>query len=134
GLGAVAEVERPRALSISPDGRRLLFVQDRDTSDIWLLDLDERVPLRVTTGRQPMPYWEDATPQLSPDGTTVAYVDEGRVWLAPAAGGPPMAFVDAADVAWGGARWISNESLVVPVEGGDFTRLAVVALGDPTPR
>jgi len=133
-LEAIAEVERPRSLSISRDGRRLLFVQDRDTSDIWLLDLEERVPLRVTTGRQPMPYWEDATPQLSPDGTTVAYVDEGRVWLAPAAGGPPRAFVDAADGAWGGAKWISNESLVVPVEDGDFTRLAVVALGDPTPR
>ncbi len=133
-LEAIAEVERPRSLSISADGLRLLFVQDRDTSDVWLLDLDERVPLRVTTGRQPMPYWEDASPQLSPDGTTVAYVDEGRLSLVPAAGGPPRPFVEVADVAWGGPRWISDAALVVPVDEGEYTRLAAVSRGDPAPR
>jgi dipeptidyl aminopeptidase/acylaminoacyl peptidase len=133
-LEAIAEVERPRSLSISSDGRRLLFVQDRDTSDVWLLDLDERVPLRVTTGRGPMPYWEDASPQLSPDGTTVAYVDEGRLLLVAAAGGPPASLAEVADVAWGGPRWISDDALVVPVEDGEYTRLAVVSWSDPAPR
>lgn len=133
-LEAIAEVERPRSLSISSDGRRLLFVQDRDTSDVWLLDLDERVPLRVTTGRQPMPYWEDASPQFSPDGTTVAYVDGGRLSLVAAAGGPPSPLAEVADVAWGGPRWLSDEALVLPVEEGEYTRLAVVSRSDPTPR
>ena len=133
-LEAIAEVERPRSLSISSDRRRLLFVQDRDTSDVWLLGLDDREPLRVTTGRQPMPFWEDASPQLSPDGSTVAYVDEGRLVLVAAAGGPPAPLAEVADVAWGGPKWISDEALVVPVEDGEYTCLAVVSRSDPTPR
>ena len=28
-----------------------------------------------------MPYWEDTQPRLSPDGSQVAYADEGHVWL-----------------------------------------------------
>ena len=47
-------------------------------------------PQRVTTGRDPMPYWEDTAPQLSPDGTRVAYAEEGAVKLAPTDGGPPV--------------------------------------------
>lgn len=133
-LEAIAAVERPRSLSISSDRRRLLFVLDRDTSDVWLLPLQSPIPLRVTTGRPPAPYWEDARPQLSPDGTTVAYVDDGRVSLVAAEGGPPDALCEAADVAWGGPKWISDESLVVPVEVGEFTRLAVVDRVDPAPR
>jgi hypothetical protein len=46
-LEAVAATERPRSLAIGRDGRTAIFVQDRDTSDVWSLDLDERVPRRV---------------------------------------------------------------------------------------
>jgi dipeptidyl aminopeptidase/acylaminoacyl peptidase len=133
-LEAIAETERPRSLTTSADGRRLVFVQDRDTSDVWLLDLAERVPLRLTTGRQPTPYWEDATPRLSPDGSTLAFEDAGRIWLAPTGGGPPTALVEAADVAWGGPTWASDTTLVVPSEDGGFTRLVVVDAAAPNPR
>ena len=34
-------------------------------------------PQRLTTGREPMPYWEDTAPRLSPDGARVAYAEEG---------------------------------------------------------
>ena len=42
-----------------------------------------RVPQRLTTGRDPMPYWEDTAPRLSPDGSQVAYADGGHVWVVP---------------------------------------------------
>ena len=82
-LEAVAATERPRSLVLGPDRRRALFVQDRETSDVWLLDLADAVPRRVTTGRDPMPFWEDTAPQLSPDGMHVAYAEGGAVKLVP---------------------------------------------------
>jgi dipeptidyl aminopeptidase/acylaminoacyl peptidase len=81
-----------------------------------------------------MPYWEDATPQLSPDGSTVAYVDGDSVWLVPAPGGPATRLVEAADPAWGGPRWLSDDRLVILVESGGTTRIALVDIADPHSR
>ncbi len=39
-LEAVAATERPRSLTMGADGRTAVFIQDRDTSDVWLLELD----------------------------------------------------------------------------------------------
>jgi hypothetical protein len=132
-LKAIAATDRPRSLSVSEDRRLLAFVQDRgDTSDVHVLDLDESLPRRLTTGHVPTPYWEDAAPRLSPDGLMLAYVDEGRVWLVSASGGAPSALVDSADIAWGGPEWVSDERLVVPVEDGEYTRLVVMHVRDGT--
>ena len=114
-LEAVAATERPRSLVLGPDRRRAVFVQDRETSDVWLLDLADAVPRRVTTGRDPMPFWEDTAPQLSPDGTHVAYAEEGAVKLAPADGGPPRTLLAEA----GSPLWIDDATLLVSVERAD---------------
>jgi dipeptidyl aminopeptidase/acylaminoacyl peptidase len=131
-LEAVAATHRPRSLTIGPDRRRAVFIEDRDTSDVWLIDLEAGTPPeRLTTGRDPAPYWEDASPYLSPDGSTVAYVDEGHVWLAPTAGGPPRKLV-----AGGSPRWVGDDRLIVTIEREEdrTTRLAVVETSDPWPR
>ena len=49
-LEAIAATERPRSLTLGADRRHAVFIQDRDTSDVWLLDLEEpsRVPRRLT--------------------------------------------------------------------------------------
>ena len=41
-LEAIAATERPRSLTLGADGATAVFIQDRDTSDVWLLDLGER--------------------------------------------------------------------------------------------
>ena len=61
-----------------------------------------------------MPYWEDTEPRLSPDGSTVAYADEGSVWVVAAAGGPPRKLAEA-----GSPVWLGNDRLVVSVERED---------------
>lgn len=127
-LEAIAATERPRSLTIAADGRTVAFIQDRDTSDVWLLDLAGVVPQRLTTGRDPMPYWEDTEPRISPDGTQVAYADQGAVWIAAAAGGPPRKLAEA-----GSPVWLGNDRLVVSVEREDTSRLAVLELADPWP-
>ena len=88
-------------------------------------------PEQLTTGRDPAPYWEDTSPRLSPDGTTVAYGDDGHVWVVPAAGGPPRKLAEG-----GSPRWIDDRRLVITVERDDATttRLAVMDVDDPWPR
>jgi dipeptidyl aminopeptidase/acylaminoacyl peptidase len=130
-LEAIAATERPRSLELAPDGRILVFIQDRDTSDLWTLSLDSTRddPRRLTTGRDPAPYWEDTTPAVSPDGSRVAYADDGVIWLASVAGGPPQRVLDA-----GSPVWLDERRLVVSVERDDTSRLAVLDVEDPWPR
>jgi dipeptidyl aminopeptidase/acylaminoacyl peptidase len=132
-LEAIAHTPRPRSLSVGRDGRRAVFIEDGDDrSDVWLLDLEDGgAPRRLTTGRDPMPYWEDTTPRLSPDGTTVAYVDGDHVWLVAAAGGPPRRLVEG-----GSPLWVGDGRLLIEVEREEdrTTRLAIVEPGVPWPR
>jgi len=128
-LEAVAATERPRSLTVGADGRTAVFIQDRDTSDVWLLDLADRLPRRLTTGRDPMPYWEDTQPRLSPDGSLVAYADRGHVWLVPTVGGPPRKLVDG-----GSPAWLGDDRLVVSVERDDTWRLAAVGAEEAWPK
>ena len=128
-LEAIAATERPRSISLGADGRTLVFIQDRDTSDVWSLDLDGGEPRRLTTGRDPMPYWEDTTPTISPDGATVAYADQGWVWLVPLAGGPPRKLVEA-----GSPVWLDAQRLLVSIDRDDCSRLAIVAVEDAWPQ
>jgi dipeptidyl aminopeptidase/acylaminoacyl peptidase len=128
-LDAIAATERPRSISLGADGRTLVFIQDRETSDIWLLDLEQGKPRRLTTGRDPMPYWEDTTPTISPDGATVAYADQGWVWLVAAAGGPQRKLVEGSSPVWLDAR-----RLLVSIDRDDCSRLTVVSVEDAWPQ
>ena len=129
-LEAVAATRRPRSLTVGGDRRRAVFIEDGDTSDVWLLDLDgDGPPERLTTGRDPMPFWEDVPPRLSPDGTTVAYADGGHIWLVPVAGGPSRRLTEGTKPVW-----LDGTRLVLEVERGDTTRLAVAGTEDAWPR
>ena len=81
-------------------------------------------PHRLTTGRDPAPYWEDTQPRLSPDGSRVAFADQGNVWLVATEGGPPRKLVEG-----GSPVWLGDDRLVVSVEREDTSRLAVVDVG-----
>jgi dipeptidyl aminopeptidase/acylaminoacyl peptidase len=128
-LEAIAATERARDISLGRDGTTVVFIQDRDTSDVWTMDLGDRVPHRLTTGRDPMPYWEDTAPALSPNGSVLVYADQGAVWLVPLAGGPPRKLLDAASPVW-----LDDRRLVVSLERDDTSRLAVLEIDDPWPR
>jgi dipeptidyl aminopeptidase/acylaminoacyl peptidase len=128
-LEAIAQTPRPHALTVRAS--RAVFIQaEAETSDVWLLDLEgDGAPERLTTGREPVAYWDDTQPRLSPDGATVAYAEGGHVWLVPTAGGPPRRLVEG-----GSPVWIDDARLVIGVERDDTTRLAVVDVADPWPR
>jgi dipeptidyl aminopeptidase/acylaminoacyl peptidase len=136
-LEAIAHTPRPRSLTVAADGRTAVFIEDRDTSDLHVLDLDDprAEPEALTTGRGVQPFWEDTQPRISPDGTTVAYGDDGHVWLVPIAGDrPPRKLVEG-----GGPVWLDDRRLLVGIEHEDETtrktsRLTIVDVADPFPR
>jgi dipeptidyl aminopeptidase/acylaminoacyl peptidase len=136
-LEAIAHTARPRSLTVSRDGRTAVFVEDRDTSDLYVLDLEDPAakPERLTTGRDLAPFWEDTQPRISPDGTTVAYGDAGHVCLVPITGGVPRRLVEG-----GGPIWLDDARLIIGIEHVEddettrSSRLAVVDIADPFPR
>ena len=127
-LEAVAATERPRDVAIGPDGRTAAFIWDRDTSDIWTIDVPSGTMSRLTTGRGLVAYWEDTRPAISPDGARVAYGDQGRIWVVPIEGGPPTAVIEGGDPVW-----TPDGLLLVSVERERCTVLVQVDPDDPWP-
>ena len=127
-LEAVAATERPRDLDLSPDSTHASLIIDRDTSDVWVLDLSTSVARRLTTGRDPAPSWEDTAPVWSPDGRHIAYADQGAVWVVASQGGPPRRLAEV-----GSPVWLDPARLVVSFEHARSTGLAVLPLDDPLP-
>ncbi len=112
-LDAIAATERVRSLAVSPDGTSLAYVHDRDGSDIWVVELGSVTsqPRRMTTSRAPALYWEDTAVRWSPDGTRLAFADEGSVMVVPVAGGVPSILAEASDPVW-----VDDDSLLAVVE------------------
>ncbi|MCR4391570.1 MAG: hypothetical protein NUV94_02035 [Candidatus Acetothermia bacterium] len=64
-----ALIARP---AVSPDGRRIAFVSNRDGPwDLYLLDLETRQVKRLT---ETDPEWLEDTPEFSPDGRFLMFV------------------------------------------------------------
>lgn len=125
-LEAIAAVERPHDLAVSPDGSAVAFILNRDMSDVWVVPVTGGHPTRLTTHRQLTPFWEDTTPAWSPDGKHIAYVREGDVWVVPSRGGAVRKLHEAGDPVW-----VDDETLLVTVDRDDETRLATMKLDDP---
>lgn len=127
-LEAVVAVERPHDATVSPDGARVAFLLDRDTTDLWVLPTAGGPAERLTTGRPLTAFWEDTAPAWSPDGSRLAYAEGDAVWVV-AAGGLPRRLVEA-----GSPLWLDAGHLAGTVERAEVTRLAMFAADDPWPR
>jgi dipeptidyl aminopeptidase/acylaminoacyl peptidase len=133
----------------SPDSRRLAFVSarhpDRDHDhavDIFVADADGGAPVQVTPGGGVC-----ALPAWSPDGRSIAYLGyadaadsphNSRLWLVPAAGGPPrcltasldrdLAITETAEPIW----QTDGSAIVVGVQDRGTTGVIQVQVADGT--
>lgn len=112
--------DTPAGLSLSPDGRRLLFARLRNVSQLW----------KVGAEGTARPVFQEEVlrayvPSFSPDGKWMAFAVEtqGRnrtFWMMPAEGGAAMAVANDAGQKEGGTSWTTEgELLYNAVEGGE---------------
>ncbi|MGI8783405.1 MAG: protein kinase domain-containing protein [Acidobacteriota bacterium] len=88
--------------SLSPDGRSVVFVSNRDGQyDLWVGLVTGGNPVRITRDSN-----LESRPRWSPDGSRIAYArmnDSGLqdIWIVPALGGPTRRILsNAADPGW----------------------------------
>jgi dipeptidyl aminopeptidase/acylaminoacyl peptidase len=94
-LELVVGLHRVRHHRLSPDGRSIAFIWDRDDlSDVYLMPTAGGWPQRISMDRGAAAYWDDEFPQWSPDGRHLAYTNDGHVFIAPVAGGLPKKITD----------------------------------------
>ena len=120
------------AVTLSPDGKQLLMVADAaGTENLWLFPLDElsredRVPKQLTSTDG-----AKGSPQFSPDGKTVYYLDAGGIVSIPVEGRTPKSLAVSAamevdfdaekavvfDQAWG---WLRTHFHDPAMNGADW--------------
>jgi Tol biopolymer transport system component len=65
---------------LSPDGGRILFTQPigfEEGEELWIADVDGSDPQRIAEGL----HWREPSPTWSPDGSAIAFVRDGDVWM-----------------------------------------------------
>jgi Tol biopolymer transport system component/DNA-binding winged helix-turn-helix (wHTH) protein len=127
--------------SVSPDGRYVVFVSNRagGAFNVWRMDADGGNPLRLTSGRG------ENFPHVTADGRWVVYATVGggkdaAVWKVSIDGGEPVRLTSR-PASWpfvspdgksfvctyGEGQFSASGLAVVPIEGGEPTRVYEVA-------
>ena len=124
GAAALARARRrppPRRLHPGPRHVRRLAARPRAI----------RARERLTTGRDPMPYWEDTEPRLSPDGDAGRLRRGGPRLRRPRRRRPAARLLGEA----GSPVWVDDAHAASSRSSAtDESRLAVVDVADPWPR
>ncbi len=112
--------------AFSPDGKRVVFVVSRaGKTSLWMRSLDktDAVELAGTSGAF-FPFW-------SPDGNTIGFFANGKLWRMDANGGPPVTICDAPNGR--GASWGAGDViLLAPQIGSPILRVSAAG-GAPAP-
>lgn len=118
-----APLYRNGSPALSPDGTRLAFVASREgKTSLWLRQLDklDATGLAGTEGAY-YPFW-------SPDGNSIGFFANGRLWRMDANGGSPIPICNAPD-ARGGTWGVGGVILL----NADSTSLVRVSAAGGTP-
>jgi Tol biopolymer transport system component len=133
-----ALLNRNGPAAFSPDGKRIAFVASRDGKlSLWVRSLDKVDPVELpdTTGAF-FPFW-------SPDGNSIGFFSNGKLWRMAANGGTPVALCDAPNgrgASWGAgdvilfAPQIGSPLLRVPASGGKPEKVTVQPQGTESHR
>jgi eukaryotic-like serine/threonine-protein kinase len=86
-------------LSLSPDGRQMVFVTGGPDGGVYLRSLDSPELKRLETGgRIRAPFW-------SPDSKMIGFYQDNKLKTIPAAGGPVQTLCDGATLPGTGGTW-----------------------------
>ncbi len=134
-LSLITAVNRVRNHQLSPDGREISFIWDREElSDVYVIPNFSGWPDRISTQRAAVAYWSDELPRWSPDGRWLAFTMDGHVHVVPATGGLPRKISDFASAAFAPVWMPDNNQLIVSVERQDKTQLLLTDKDGRWPR
>ncbi|MBL8101851.1 MAG: S9 family peptidase [Anaerolineales bacterium] len=133
-LSLLTSLERIRSHSLSSQGQ-IACIKDGEThSDVYTMSAKGSWLSRITTERALAAYWDDETPEWSPDGKWLAFGIKGHVHIVPHDGGLPKRITDFA-VAASGPRWMPDSNgLIVTVERYDTDQLLLTDREGSWPR
>ncbi|HET7442230.1 MAG TPA: protein kinase [Terriglobales bacterium] len=112
-----APLYRNGSPALSPDGTRIAFVASREGKmTLWVRSLDklEANELQGTEGAY-FPFW-------SPDGHSLGFFANGKLWRADANGGSLVAICNAPEGR--GASWSSGNEIVFDGDGNTMSRIS----------
>jgi Tol biopolymer transport system component len=133
-LSLLTSLERIRSHSLSSQGQ-IACIKDGETlSDVFTMSANGSWLSRITTDRPLAPYWDDETPEWSPDGKWLAFGIKGHVHIASRDGSLPQKITDFAVVA-SSPRWMPDSNgLIVTVERNDTDQLLLTDREGSWPR
>jgi dipeptidyl aminopeptidase/acylaminoacyl peptidase len=116
-VSLLTSLERIRSHALSSDGEAIAYIKDGESlSDIYLMPAKGGWPVRITTDRALVPYWDDEIPAWSPDGRWIAFGIQGHVHLVPREGGLPRKISDFTTAASSPRFMPDSRGLIVTVE------------------
>ncbi len=133
-LSLLTSLERVRSHSLSSQGQ-IACIKDGETlSDVFTMPSSGGWLSRITTDRPLAPYWDDETPEWSPDGNWLAFGIKGHVHIVPHDGGLPKKITDFTAAA-SSPRWMPDSNgLIVTVERNNADQLLLTDRDGSWPR
>ena len=125
-LPLITAFQTIRNHTLSPDGRKIAFIWDRDgTSDVYVLSVDGGWPQRISIDRGPVIPWDDEHPSWSADSHWLAFSQAGHVYISAVDGGLPVKVTDFTQSASSPIWMPEGEGLIVSVDRYDAVQLVL---------
>ncbi|MBL8092283.1 MAG: PD40 domain-containing protein, partial [Anaerolineales bacterium] len=132
-LPLLTSVERIRSHTLSAQGQIACIKDGTYSSDVYTMSSHGSWLSRVSTDRTLVPYWDDETPQWSPDGKWLAFTLNSHVHIVSKDGSLPKKITDFTSSA-SGPRWMpDSKGLIVSFERHDADQLLLTDIDGDYP-
>jgi serine/threonine protein kinase len=114
-------------MSVSPDGRHIVFETRADQRELWIRDLDTTLPRKLAVIEANIP----ELPIWSADSRRIVFFDGTKPKRIDVAGGPPLTIADTESAAPGSGSWNRDDVIIFGRLNSGLFRMPLA--GSPEP-